>query len=497
MDESGNVEALVFSLVDVTQTVKIQEEVQQTKTHLTNIVESFTDAFISVDHTWCCTYVNQEAIQRAHLSNHKDALGRSFWDLFPHARNSKFKQEYIGAMETQQSRIFEYLSRTTNKWYEVRIYPYSAGLTIFYADITERKLAELKLKESQERFSKAFDAGSAMKSIVSIEKKCFLAVNQAWLKTLGYAREDVIGKSFLDRAFAGDRATETLRSNLMKKPSQIKNKKIKFRTKNGEIRYCLLFTELVNLNDEECLLSTIIDNTDQRRMELEIARLDRLNLIGEMAGGLGHEIRNPMTTVHGFLQMMSAKKEYQAGKEYFEIMMSELDRANTIISEFLVLSNKEVKAKSCYNISHIIRRLDPLIEATALQKGKNVYFSLSEVPEIYGNEKEIRQVILNLVYNGLDASDTVVVKSYYKDNTVFLDITDHGNGISAEILENLGTPFLTTKENGTGLGLPISFSIVKRYGGLIKVQTGKDGTTFSVQLPAHHKETHLLRAGKI
>lgn len=248
----------------------------------------------------------------------------------------------------------------------------------------------------------------------------------------------------------------------------------------------MLYAELIKLNQENCLLCTIVDRTEQYRMEAEIAWLERLNLVGQMAGGLGHEIRNPMTTVHGFLQLLSKKPEYQQDKEYFEIMLSELERANTIISEFLVLSKKEVKPRVKSNLTSVVRKLAPLIEATALRQNKNVIFQLSDLPEVFINEKEIKQVILNLVQNGLDVANQVILKTYCEHDQVVMDITDNGPGIDKHVLDHLGTPFLTTKENGTGLGIPISFSIVRRHGGQISINTGSWGTTFSVKLPVCH-----------
>lgn len=486
LDEKQEIQALFFGIYDVTDQVQAKRLAVKTETYLKHIIESFTDPFLTVDKNWKCTYINQQAVRLTHYRNAETIIGKSFWDFMPHVEEEKLARYYTLAMEKKKAVNFLFFSRYCRKWFSASIYPFPEGLVIFYRDITDRKTAELKLRESQDRFRKIFEADPVMKGIISIDKNKIIAVNDAWLKTLGYARAEVVGKQF--DAFAGGEKTSAFLADLCRNPQQIAGRKIKLKTKAGEPRYCLLYTELIKLNQENCLLCTIVDRTEQYHMEAEIAWLERLNLVGQMAGGLGHEIRNPMTAVHGFLQLLSRKPEYQQDKEYFEIMFSELERANTIISEFLVLSKREVKPRVKSNLAAVVRNLAPLIEATALRQNKNVIFQLSELPDVYINEKEIKQVILNLVQNGLDVAKQVTLKTYCENDMVVLDIIDDGPGIAKHVLDRLGTPFLTTKENGTGLGLPISFSIVRRHGGQIAIKTSEQGTTFSVKLPAIVKD---------
>ena len=484
LNEKQEVIALFFALYEVTEHVLAKRQAVMTETYLRHIIESFTDPFLTVDRKWICTYINQQAMRLTHFSNPETVVGKSFWTVMPHVEEKRLARYYTLAMEKKKAMNFSFYSQFCRKWFSVSIYPFTEGLMIFYRDITDKKTAELKLRESQDRFRKIFEADPVMKIIISIDKNKIIAANGAWLKTLGYERAEVVGKQFV--AFAGGEKTEKFLRKLCQNPQHVTGRKLKLLTKTGEHRYCLLYAELIKLNQENCLLCTIVDRTEQYRMEAEIAWLERLNLVGQMAGGLGHEIRNPMTTVHGFLQLLSKKPEYQQDKEYFEIMLSELERANTIISEFLVLSKKEVKPRVKSNLTSVVRKLAPLIEATALRQNKNVIFQLSDLPEVFINEKEIKQVILNLVQNGLDVANQVILKTYCEHDQVVMDITDNGPGIDKHVLDHLGTPFLTTKENGTGLGIPISFSIVRRHGGHISINTGSWGTTFSVKLPVCH-----------
>lgn len=222
----------------------------------------------------------------------------------------------------------------------------------------------------------------------------------------------------------------------------------------------------------------------QKEIEKQIARLDQLNIIGEMAAGIAHEVRNPMTTVRGFLQMLAKKEHDSPHASFYGIMIEELDRANGIISEFLSLAkNKAVNPKYA-NLNDIITAILPLLQADATVSNKKIVLELSEIPELFIDEKEIRQIILNMVRNGLEAmkeKGEVRIRTYCEDNLVIMAIADQGPGIKAEILENIGIPFQTTKDNGTGLGLPVCYSIAARHNAKISVETGPDGTEFFVK----------------
>lgn len=229
----------------------------------------------------------------------------------------------------------------------------------------------------------------------------------------------------------------------------------------------------------------IRDITDRKELEKEMARLDRLNLIGQMAAGIGHEIRNPMTTVRGFLQILGGKKECAKYKEHFDLMIDELDRANSIISEFLQLAKNKIVEKKLLNLNEVIKMLLPLIQSDAMKNDKYVVLELEKIPDLFLNEKEIRQVIINLVRNGLEASPTgcgLTIRTFFDADDVVLAIQDNGEGISSDVLEKIGTPFFTTKDNGTGLGLAVCYSIAARHNAKIEIETGVYGTTFFVRL---------------
>ncbi|ODA40522.1 ATP-binding protein [Desulfosporosinus sp. BG] len=237
---------------------------------------------------------------------------------------------------------------------------------------------------------------------------------------------------------------------------------------------------------EEGLTVFFRDITVLKRQQLEFARLERLNLIGQLAAGISHEIRNPLTTVKGFLQMFGSKSKYEQDKENMDLMVSEIDRANEIITDFLSLAKANLDNIKPRNINEVINKVFPMLQADAFSNNKEVVFDLNKLPDIMINENEIKQLILNLVRNALEVTPeqgSVIISTYLKENKVVLAIIDHGTGIPQDVQEKIGTPFFTTKETGTGLGLAISMGIAQRHKAIFNFKTGSDGTVFYIIFP--------------
>jgi PAS domain S-box-containing protein len=228
----------------------------------------------------------------------------------------------------------------------------------------------------------------------------------------------------------------------------------------------------------------IRDVTSRKDLEQIALRVDRLNTVGEMAASVAHEIRNPMTTVRGYLQLLTNKKEFSHYQDRFELMIGELDRTNTIIREYLCLAkDKRADLKSCC-LNTIIKSLLPLIQADAIASSVAITHDLVEIPELQLDENEIRQLLLNLVRNGLEAMSSggsLAIRTFMDKDKIVLSVSDQGSGIPEHILDNLGKPFLTTKDNGTGLGLPMCYRIAHKHQADIKVETSSQGTTFFVR----------------
>lgn len=257
--------------------------------------------------------------------------------------------------------------------------------------------------------------------------------------------------------------------------------------------YEVLLQPFTDIDGTKLVIKTFYDITERKkseqellRLQAEMANLERLNLVGQLAAGIAHEIRNPMTTVRGYLQLLGSKAEFQTQSSSFELMIGELDRANLIIKEFLSLAKDSPAKQQRQNINEILRNLYPLIEADSFTQSKHIVFEAGETPEILLNSKEIPQLVLNLCRNGLEAMQaggTLTMRTYIEDEHVVFSVEDEGSGIPAGYLDKLGTPFITTKENGTGLGLATCYNIADRHNATIHLKSDSGGTSFFVCFP--------------
>ncbi|MBP2651116.1 MAG: rane signaling protein [Firmicutes bacterium] len=232
----------------------------------------------------------------------------------------------------------------------------------------------------------------------------------------------------------------------------------------------------------------IRDITEELLYQREMARLSRMDLVGEMAAAIGHEIRNPMTTVRGYLQFLAVKQK--AYHEQYKIMIGELDRANAIITEYIALAKNRASEMKLISLKAIVERMIPLMEANAAGNANTILIdaALDGTSELYLDEKDIQQLLMNLVRNSIEASATgksILVRVYKESNKVVLLVSDSGPGFSSEVLDKLGMPFLTTKPNGTGLGLAVCYRIAERHNATIQVQTSSYGTNIYVRFPTN------------
>lgn len=376
---------------------------------------------------------------------------------------------------------------TNRKIAEERLRQYQDCLEDLVRERTKRLEEEInERKRAEERFAKAFHANPNPMGICRFSDGIMVDVNEAFLKHSGYEKSELLQKSALKLNIWVDRHQFARILQTLKTKGRVENEEVLLRNKAGEIRTIIYSAERISISGENFVLFSVTDITERKQKELVMRRLERLSLIGSMAAGIAHEIRNPMTTVRGFLQLNMSKLASERDKEIYRLMIAELDRANEIITNFLALGKDCSLPKQTKNLNQVIMELYPLIQADALNSHMNISLDLGDIAEININENEIKQLILNLVRNGLEAMDQpgeVKIITYMKNNQVILAVRDQGKGIKKEMLYMLGTAFFTTKAEGTGLGLATCYSIADRHNTTIEVTSDEQGTTFYVLFP--------------
>ncbi len=331
---------------------------------------------------------------------------------------------------------------------------------------------------------------SGIIAVLSREQFIIRAVSQYFLDVFGYTMEEVLNRTIWEAGIisSADPAVQQLLA-ILRTQTKVTDLKLHVCTKSGQTMDALLSLYDLTINQETCWLALFKDTSTIQDYEQELKRLDRLNLIGEIAATVGHEVRNPMTTVRGFLQMMQMKDPDSEDSLYYNLMIEELDRANEIITGFLSVARGKETELQLGCLAQVVATLRPMLNSQAIMKNMNLVYLLDDnmdYPLLYLDEHEIRQMVLNLAGNGFDAMSsggtlTIGIQPYKSE--VVLYIRDQGCGIAAEHLDKIGSPFFTTKDSGTGLGLSVCNKIAARHGARIDIDTGTGGTTFSIHFP--------------
>ncbi|WP_258171079.1 ATP-binding protein [Paenibacillus sp. R14(2021)] len=236
------------------------------------------------------------------------------------------------------------------------------------------------------------------------------------------------------------------------------------------------------------------DVTNLRSLETQVQRSDRLAMIGQIAAGAAHEIRNPLTAIRGFLQMFRKTMDengMRKEKGYTEIMLNELDRINHLVGEFLLLSKPKEAVTSWIQVGDVLRGIMPVVSSEALLHNVSIQWDEGlELPRVMADGELLKQVFLNLCKNGIEAmteGGTLSVRGYADQSTkppqLFIEIEDTGPGIPPHLVDKIFDPFVTTKQNGTGLGLSVCQRILHDFGGTIKAAAREKGALFTVVLP--------------
>lgn len=263
---------------------------------------------------------------------------------------------------------------------------------------------------------------------------------------------------------------------------------LKWRTFGGKI----VLTEAVRITGsfgkKQMQQIVIRDISERKKNEEKLIRSEKLSVAGQLAAGIAHEIRNPLTSLKGFLQLIATGRTYN--NRYYSIMKSELLRIESIISGLLMLSKPQV-----YNYIHIDLRKLMLDTVEQLQMQgypqhiRMVYREDHRPLWVRGVEVQLRQVFINVLKNAIEAMEnggviTIELSLETDDGKVSIRIQDEGTGIPKEQLAKIGQPFYTTKDKGTGLGLMVTYKIIDNHHGHIAAESEVGvGTTFTIQLP--------------
>ncbi|GAA4716498.1 PAS domain S-box protein [Brevibacillus fulvus] len=351
----------------------------------------------------------------------------------------------------------------------------------------EEKLRVEQEQRNQElKFQSVID--TALDGIVVMDSQMKILVwNKGAEHIFGYCQEEAIGKSMevIIAKKYWQKCEAVVNRYLLSGNASLRGEMIELegRRKDGT-QLPLEISLSMWRADEQTLFSAFIRDVAELRKAREILeQSEKLTAVGQLAAGIAHEIRNPLTAIKGFLQLMKA----DLNENYYEIMFSELSRIELIIGELLMVSKPQKTAYLPNDLIVIVNHVIALLSSQANMQNVTItpVFE-AEQAWIRCDQNQIKQVLVNMIKNAIEAMPkggdiSIKVKT---DNEVRLEISDQGQGIPEEKLVRLGQPFYTTKEKGTGLGLLVSFNIIRNHQGKVKVKSKLNvGTTFSISFP--------------
>lgn len=223
-------------------------------------------------------------------------------------------------------------------------------------------------------------------------------------------------------------------------------------------------------------------------LRTEMQKSEKLNIVSELAASVAHEVRNPLTVVRGFIQLLESTEDVK-NKDYMRLVLAELDRAEQIISDYLNLARPQIEKKEHICLSAQLIEMTTLMSSFAAMQGVYLQVEISESLYTIGDKTKLKQAIMNVVKNGIEAiqgnKGYLKVTAIQKDETIVIRVKDSGVGMTKEQLARLGQPYYSLKEKGTGLGLMVTFSILQAHNGTLeyKSESGK-GTEAIIILPA-------------
>lgn len=316
-----------------------------------------------------------------------------------------------------------------------------------------------------------------------------IQVNQAFEKLYGWKSHELIGKPLnIIPGFLLEDVREKIDA-LLQGERQLLSETLRIQ-KDGTLVEVNISTSPVRSEEGEIIsfVSISRDMTERNRMDEMLRRSEKLTTVGQLAAGVAHEIRNPLTTLRGFLQLQ--QQNNKLNRLHNEIMLSELERINFIVGEFLILSKPQAVLYQTKDVRHILGDVLSLLDSEAHLYGVEFKFDFECDPfEVHCEENQLKQVFINILKNAMEAMPQggVILLEIFRPNPnhIGISIVDEGVGIPEHIMPKIGEPFFTNKENGTGLGLMVSQRIIEGHKGSIEIKSklGK-GTRIVIILPA-------------
>ena len=493
-----------------TSTTPGVEELKRSVERFQALMDEIPAGIVNVDIRGKITYVNKTILQGTGYSR-DELVGKSAFQLGLIPRETlkllrkRMKEKLMGK---PPSPLEIKLKRKDGTWVWIEITGRAlrecgvpVGVQVVGQDITERKRVEETLQESEEKFKTIFE--NVNDAIIYLDKYGrIIDINRVVEDVFGYKPDEVTGKHFIKLGFFRMRDVPKLVKLFAQAVggSPVRLLEIEVKCKDGSTVLIETSTGLAKKGSKiEGVVVIARDITERKRMEEELRaaqeqliRSERLAAIGQLAGGVGHELRNPLSAIKNAVYYIKGKvANSELGQreprimEFLDIIEDEVNSSNKIINDLLEFSRVRKPSVLPTRIEKII---EDALSHIAIPENIELIKKLDAgLPEINVDPDQIKQVVVNIITNAVEAmpeGGSLLIATRKKDKFLEVEVTDTGCGIPQESMDKIFDPLFTTKAKGIGLGLAVCKVIIDRHGGDIAVESkiGK-GTTFNVKLP--------------
>ncbi|GIN59292.1 PAS domain S-box protein [Lederbergia ruris] len=369
-------------------------------------------------------------------------------------------------------------------WLETTLIPNEGqkGFTCISRNITDQIAIKERLEEQEEKYRQLVENLNDTVGIITKDGD-WIYINKSGKKLFGVTRrEEIIGRTVFE--FLSPESSQALKDLLLKNELN-QSLELTVNRCDGQIKYVLIKLIPAIHKGRETFQIQIRDLTDQKKAEEMMDRTEKLSVVGQLAASIAHEIRNPLTVIKGFIQLLNQMKNIQ----YLEVVLGELKRIEEIINDLLVLAKPQSSKMEKLNLKELLESTIAFFQSEALLHDIDIQTNIDLAdPNITGEANRLKQVFINILKNASEAMpdggriDLSAQK--LQDGRIVIKIEDNGPGIPEERMQNLGQPFYSTKEKGTGLGLMICYRIIKNHGGDMEIKSKvNEGTTVHIFLP--------------
>ncbi|MGB2627284.1 MAG: PAS domain S-box protein [Candidatus Acidiferrum sp.] len=383
------------------------------------------------------------------------------------------------------------------------------------AKVIARKRAEEDRRVAEEHFDKAFHASPVGIGISTIEG-IFLDVNDALSLETEYTSEELIG-SPISALYVNQEDRDRL-TDLIHSGAPVRDFKFRLRTKTGKIRNVVIAAERLEVQGVDCVLTLVTDTTEHELLEQQLRHAQRMEAIGNLAGGVAHDFNNMLGVIMGNMELMGERvPPDEIFQKYLEKVRMAVRSATNVTRQLLAFSRKQILQPVILDVNASVKQLHKMTQRLIGENIRVTLFLEPEIGSVRADPGQIEQVLMNLVVNARDAmpdggglsiatSNVTLDSDFEKTHMgskagayIKLAVSDTGIGMKKEVLEHIFEPFFTTKEvgKGTGLGLATVYGSVKQSGGYIWVESEPgNGTTFDIYLPRVDSEPATERPQK-